>query len=63
MEAIWGDLCEWTDHFRTATYECSRYRAMDNRRAAKLDYIGQTGITNEKLFEFGNLIHEMVLTF
>ena len=53
LDAIWGDLHELRNHFGTARYECSTYRARDNRRATKLDYLGQTEITDEKLFEFG----------
>jgi hypothetical protein len=53
LDAIWGDLHELRNHFGTATYACSTYRARDNRRVTKLDYLGQTEITDEKLFELG----------
>ena len=53
LDAIWGDLHELRNHFGTARYECSTYCAKDNRRATKLEYLGQTEITDEELFEFG----------
>ena len=52
-DAVWGDLHELRNHFGTARYECSTYRAGDNRRATKLDYLGQTEISDEKLFDLG----------
>ena len=53
VDSIWGDLHELRNHSGTARYECSTYRAKDNLRATKLDYLGQTEINDEELFEFG----------
>ena len=53
-DSIWGDLHELKNIFGTAKYECSTYRAWDNRKATRLDYLGQTEITDEELFEFGS---------
>jgi hypothetical protein len=52
-DAIWGDLHELRNICGTAKYECSTYRARDNRKATRLDYLGQTEIADEELFEFG----------
>jgi len=52
-DSIWGDLHELRNILGTAKYECSTYRARDNRKATRLDYLGQTEITDEELFEFG----------
>jgi len=52
-DSIWGDLHELRNICGSAKYECCTYRARDNRRATKLDYLGQTEIADEELFEFG----------
>lgn len=52
-DAIWGDLHELRNYFGNARYEWSTYQARHNQRATKLDYLGQTEITDEALFEFG----------
>jgi hypothetical protein len=52
-EQVWGDLHELRNHFGTARYECSDYVARDYARATKLNYLGQTEVTNDELYSFG----------
>lgn len=52
-DEIWGDLHELKNYYGNAKYEWSTYRAKDNQRATKLEYLGQTEITDEALFEHG----------
>jgi hypothetical protein len=56
VDSIWGDLHELRNIYGAAKYECSTYRARDNRKATKLEYLGQTEITDEELFEFGEML-------
>jgi hypothetical protein len=62
LDSIWGDLHELRNHHGTAHYECSTYHAKDSLRATKLDYLGQTEIIDEELFEFGISNSEVLLT-
>jgi hypothetical protein len=53
LDSIWGDLHELRNQSGTAIYQCTTYRAKDYLQATKLDYLGQTEVSDEELFEVG----------
>jgi hypothetical protein len=61
LDSILGDLHELRNQNGDANYNFCSYRGKDNERATRLDYLGQTEITDAELFELGMCFSILVL--